>query len=233
MIIVCIYDIIQIIIIHISIFANLWHLNSERGSKVDNIYYKERQCCFDEHSGICDDNSENLIKYDKAHTCCFFGHRKVVETEELRHTLFAIVNKLITDWQVHMFLFGSKSQFDTLCLKVVSELKEKYSYIKRVFVRAEFPKINDDYREYLLQSYDDTYFPSKIVKAGKASYVERNCGMIDKSSFCVIYYDKNYLPPRRKNSRRDLTEYQPKSGTKLAYEYAERKGLKIINIIDL
>ena len=79
--------------------------------------------------------------------------------------------------------------------------------------------------------YEDTYFPEKIRGSGKASYVERNREMIDKSNFCVVYYDENYLPPRRKNSRRDLTDYQPKSGTKLAYDYAEKKGLKIINLL--
>ena len=43
-----------------------------------------------------------------------------------------------------------------------------------------------------------------------------------------IYYKK-----RRccfyEHSRRDLTDYQAKSGTKLAYDYAEKKGMKIIN----
>lgn len=55
--------------------------------------------------------------------------------------------------------------------------------------------------------------------------------MIDNSSYCVIYYDENYMPPRRKNSRRDLFDYQPNSGTKLAYDYAVKKGLKVINVI--
>ena len=64
-------------------------------------------------------------------------------------------------------------------------------------------------------------------------YVERNQEMINQSNYCIVYYDDNYLPPRRKNSRRDLTDYQPKSGTAVAYNYAKRKGVKIINIINL
>lgn len=47
-----------------------------------------------------------------------------------------------------------------------------------------------------------------------------------------MYYDKNYLPPRRKNSRSDIVDYQPKSGTALAYEYAKRKGVRIINLYE-
>ncbi len=47
-----------------------------------------------------------------------------------------------------------------------------------------------------------------------------------KSEFdCMVYYDKNYLPSRRKNSRRDLFDYQPKSGTAVPYDYAVKKKL--------
>lgn len=199
---------------------------------MDNIYYKKRRCCFDEHSHLCDDDSKNFVVHDKAHTCCFFGHRKIKETEAVRNKVYAAIEELIRDYDVYTFLFGSKSEFDDLCLNIVTELKEKYPHIKRVYVRAAYADINDNYTDYLLKFYDDTYLPEKVRGAGRASYVERNQEMINKSDFCVVYYDKNYSPPRRKNSRKDLTDYQPKSGTKLAYDYAEKKGLKIINTIN-
>lgn len=82
-----------------------------------------------------------------------------------------------------------------------------------------------------MESYEDTYYPHHIERSGKAAYVERNCEMINNSKFCVVYYDENYLPPRRRNSKRALVDYQPKSGTKIAYEYAIKKGLNIINVI--
>ena len=71
-----------------------------------------------------------------------------------------------------------------------------------------------------------------MENAGKASYVERNQEMINNSKFCVVYYDENYLPPRRKNSRRDLFDYQPKSGTAVAYDYAVKKKKEIINVLN-
>ena len=222
----------QTIIIRVGIFAYFYHLNSERESKVNNIYYKKRQCCFDEHSRICDDDNKNFIERDKTHTCCFFGHRKIKKTEALWNKVYTVIEELIRDYNVHIFLFGSKSEFDDLCLNIVTELKEKYPYINRVYVRAAYADINDDYTDYLLKSYEDTYFPERMRGAGRASYVERNQEMINKSTFCVVYYDETYSPPRRKNSCRDLTDYQPKSGTKLAYDYANKKGLKIINMIN-
>ena len=69
-----------------------------------------------------------------------------------------------------------------------------------------------------------------MVDAGRAAYVERNYEMIDKSDYCVVYYDENYLPSERKKSKKDLFSYQPKSGTKIAYEYAVKKKKKIINV---
>ena len=69
-----------------------------------------------------------------------------------------------------------------------------------------------------------------MIDAGKAAYVERNYEMIDNSRYCICYYDENYTPPRRKNSRQDLLVYQPKSGTGIAFDYARKQGLNIINL---
>lgn len=166
----------------------------------------------------------------KPYSCCFFGHRKIIETDELNVKLIDAVENLISKEEVHTFLFGSKSQFNTLCYNVVTNLKKKYSNIKRIYVRAEFPYIDDSYKNYLLQNYEDTYFPHNILNAGKAVYTERNYEMIDKSAFCICYYNENYTPPKRKNNRRDLIEHQTNSGTKLAYDYAVRKNLFIKNL---
>ena len=166
----------------------------------------------------------------KLHACCFFGHRKIDKMPELIERLTKEIEVLITEKDVKIFYFGSKSEFDDLCHKVVTELKEKYPHIKRIYVRSAFQHIPDWYEDSLLQHYEDTYFPEHMEKAGKASYVERNQEMINQSNYCIVYYDDNYLPPRRKNSRRDLTDYQPKSGTAVAYEYAIKKKKEIINV---
>ena len=112
------------------------------------------------------------------------------ETEELKSKLFEIIEKLILENKVDTFLFGSKSQFNSLCQKTVSKIKEKHPHIKRIYVRAEYPYISEQYKEYLLQRYDDTFYPEKILNSGKAAYVERNCEMIDKSQYCIFYYNK-------------------------------------------
>ena len=147
-----------------------------------------------------------------------------------RFRLFHFTAKnLIVNEKVDTFFFGSKSQFDDLCHKTVTDLREKYPHLKRIYVRSAFQHIPDWYEDSLLQHYEDTYFPEHMENAGRASYVERNQEMINKSDFCIVYYDENYAPPKRKNSRRDLTDYQPRSGTKIAYDYAVKKKKIIIN----
>lgn len=155
----------------------------------------------------------------KTHTCCFFGHRTINETEELKSKLFEIIEDLITNKNVDTFLFGSKSKFNDLCLEIVTELKEKHPHIKRIYVRAEYPYINDDYKNYLLKSYEDTYYPEKIKNSGKAVYIKRNFEMIDNSQFCIVYYNESNSPTTRK------------SGTKIALDYAIKQAKNIINIL--
>jgi uncharacterized phage-like protein YoqJ len=149
------------------------------------------------------------------YTCCFFGHRTINDTDELRTKITEAVERLITDEKVDTFLFGSKSEFDSLCLELVTKYKEKYPHVKRIYVRAEFPFINDDYLTYLLKSYDDTYYLEKLRGAGRATYVERNYEMINNSKYCIVYYDEQNAPTTRK------------SGTKIAIDYAIKKAREI------
>ena len=99
------------------------------------------------------------------------GHRNIHKTDRLKNDLHTAIVDLIINKGVCNFLFGSRSEFDGLCLEVVSELKKEYPHIKRIYVRAEYPYIDDDYKAYLLKSYEDTYYPKHIEKSGKSAYV--------------------------------------------------------------
>lgn len=160
------------------------------------------------------------------HTCCFVGHRKIDAAPALEERLHSVIEHLILEHGVNTFLFGSKSEFNSLCLGAVSELQEKYPYLKRIYIRAEFPYISKHYEEYLLQWYDETYFPEKCLNAGKAVYIKRNYEMIDRSRFCVFYFDENYEPKKYGKPTRT------RSGTKLAYDYAVRKKKTVTNLFE-
>lgn len=137
---------------------------------------------------------------------------------EQQRRLKDIIENLIVGNGVEIFLFGSRSSFNYLCRDLVTEFMEEYPHIKRVYVRAEYPDISEDYEKYLLECYEETYFPENIRGAGRAVYVERNIEMINSSGYCIFYYDE-------KSSRQ-------KSGTWQAYEYARKKGKTIINVYE-
>ncbi len=155
---------------------------------------------------------------NKLHTCCVFGHRTITETEELNTSLYNIIEKMILDENVDTFLFGSKSRFNDFCLDLVTKIKEKYPHIKRIYVRAEYPYISENYKNYLLESYEDTYYPEKIIGSGRAVYIKRNYEMINNSNFCIVYYDEQNAPANRK------------SGTEIALDYAIKKGKCVIKL---
>ena len=161
---------------------------------------------------------------------CFIGHRTIQKNEQLisslKKTIINLINKGATT-----FIFGSKSEFDSLSWKTVTALKEIYPFIKRVYVRSSHQYIDKSYEKYLFKFYEETYFPPKLENAGKYSYVERNYEIIDTSSFCVFYYNENYVPPLSNQSNRNIfLQYRRASGTKIAYNYAVKRNKIIINL---
>lgn len=127
------------------------------------------------------------------------------------------LGRLYCNKNTSTFLFGSRSEFNNLCLEVVTKLKEKYPNIQRIYHRAEYPYISQEFREYLLTFYDDTFFDDCLLNAGKSVYVKRNKMMIDSSDLIVFYCSptSNY-----------------KSGTEIAYKYALSKKKTIINLFE-
>ena len=153
-------------------------------------------------------------------TVAFIGHRKVEQKEALKIRLESIVTTLIEQENADTFLFGSRSEFDSLCYEIVSDLKKVHQHIKRVYVRAEYEYIDKNYTDYLLTFYEETIFPNKVSGAGRLSYVKRNQVMVDMCDVAVVYCDTNYIPTA-----------PTKSGTVMATAYAQQKKKRIINSI--
>ena len=151
---------------------------------------------------------------------CFIGHRTITVTNELCERIRTTVLDLIDNQGVDTFLFGNRSQFDELCLKIVTEIKEIRPHIKQIYVRAEYHYISADYEKYLLTFYDETYMPANIIHAGKAVYIERNRHMIDSSDICIFCIHSN-----------NLCNHST-SGSSKSYYHAKKRKLTIICIND-
>lgn len=176
-------------------------------------------------------------------SCCFIGHRKINVTEELTNEIEKYIEDLIVNKNVGRFLVGSRSEFNDLCHSILDKLKHKYPFIEIVAYdcssEKSFLEIERNKWEKIFSRREGS--PVHIIcvdkicdykskyTAGRASYVERNYAMIDASEYCLFYYNNDYLPPKRKYSKRNLSLYQPKSGTELAYNYAKSKQKNIKN----
>ena len=166
--------------------------------------------------------------------------------EQLRIRLTETIERLIADG-ADTFLFGSRSEFDSLCWEVVTELQNQYPNIKRVSYNAphesaitskeERQQLEQIYSKLIggevhLKDYEAAVNSQKAKNATKDAYIMRNQEMIDNSDVCVFYYNKDYLPPRRKQSKSHVFDYQPPSGTAIAFEHAKRKKKTIKNLFD-
>lgn len=147
------------------------------------------------------------------------GHRKINKTQDFVNKLTEIIVNLIENEGADSFLFGSRSEFDDLCYDIITELRYKYPQIKRVYERAEYGKIDQDYLKTVLKYYEDTFYSYKVESSGKLAYVTRNEILVLACDVLLVYYDQEYNPPKKGNS-----------GTKKAVNYAKKKNKRIINV---
>lgn len=163
--------------------------------------------------------------------CCFIGHRNIERASEVQKKLSCELRKLIEQGTTR-FIFGDHSEFNTLCYDTVTELMQEYPQIKRVKFRKDYPEITESVKQYFFNGYEDNICPKGVAQSGRASYVERNQAMIMASDICIFYYNKDYQPKRRKESKHSIGTYQPKSGTRIAYEFAISKKKEIVNLYE-
>ena len=177
-------------------------------------------------------------------TCSFFGHRNIQITQNLKTELYNLIKMLIEKNNVTTFLFGSRSNFIDLCHQIVTQLKANYPNIKRIaypcqhemcILERDKPLWEDTFFKVFKKQIEfNTYeqeveFKEKYI-SGKAGYLKRNQAIINASDYCIFYYDKNYLPPKRKASKSAVNTYQPQSGTAIAYNYAIKTQKTTINV---
>lgn len=154
-------------------------------------------------------------------TCCFTGHRDVLRSacSAVQAKLHHAIRQLIEEADVINFIAGGALGFDTLAAEAVLSLKTEYPQI-RLLLALPCPEqtkkwtVGDIERyERILVACDkyvyisDSYTPSCMY--------ERNRFMIDHSAFCIAYLENG-----------------KKGGTSYTVAYAQKKGLKVINLFE-
>lgn len=150
-------------------------------------------------------------------TCCISGHRDipihklVTLRKNIRKTLLALVDNGIV-----YFGCGGAVGFDTIAAEEILRLKKKKSHIKLIMV---YPC--KDQTKYWSRRYIKRYLKIQ-KKSDKVVYIsekyddscmhKRNRHLVNSSSVCLCYLCKD------------------SGGTRYTVDYANRKGLKIINL---
>lgn len=72
--------------------------------------------------------------------CCFAGHVRIPNKEELKIKLKKEITNLIEKENVTTFYSGGKGAFDWLCAHTVDELRKDYPFIKSYWVLSYMPE---------------------------------------------------------------------------------------------
>ena len=147
-------------------------------------------------------------------SCSVFGHREIEITDTLKTKVFSTFEDLINQGCTY-FYFGGFGAFDNLCHEIITELKNKYSHVKRVFCLSDVRHLRpskrprwlkeEDYEDFIYWNLDFDWWYQRIYY--------RNCATIDHSDVVVFYVEE----------RED-------SGAYKAFKYAQKKKKETINL---
>ena len=126
-------------------------------------------------------------------TCSFFGHSQIEITEELKILLKELLEDLIVNKNYQIFYFGGMSEFDFLCYDIITELKTKYNFIKRVFCLKDPRHTNPLKRPSWINynNYEAIEYLTLSFEGWEKRIYFRNIEMINQSDY-VLFYVKNF-----------------------------------------
>lgn len=146
--------------------------------------------------------------------CCFAGHSKLYNSDEIYHNLVNLIEKLITEENVSEFWVGNYGSFDWLSAKAVRSLKEKYPAIKLNLVIPYLTSDINENRELYYRNYDHILMADLPERTPKRFQILKcNEYMVNNSDFIICYVQYSW------------------GGAAKTMEYAQKKKhIKIFNI---
>ncbi|MDE7245257.1 MAG: DUF1273 domain-containing protein [Oscillospiraceae bacterium] len=150
-------------------------------------------------------------------TCCFTGHRNILSAD--REVIACRLEKTIVELihaGIDRFVAGGARGFDTLAAQAVLQLRKRYPDIKLILALPCLTQTrgwstkNIAVYETIKSQADEIVYISQDYTRG--CMYKRNRYLVDSSGICVCFWNRE------------------KGGTAYTVHYAEKKGLKIINI---
>ena len=120
---------------------------------------------------------------------------EVSEYSNSSKNIYQVENLIVKD-KVTIFLFGSKSNFDSLCYKILSGIiKEKPQLnIKRVYCVSQECYLRKKSPYFNREDYDEVVYLQPRIEYWYKSIYFRNLAMIDSGDYVIFYAEE------RKNS---------------------------------
>ncbi|MBQ7386936.1 MAG: hypothetical protein IJW03_02090 [Clostridia bacterium] len=146
----------------------------------------------------------------------FAGHSLVSSSDSVKEMVKEQIRNNIIDTEHIICYLGGYGDFDEICLRACSELKQQYSRIETVYVTpyislSEQTKIKEMLN---LGLYDTSIYPPIENVPPRFAISKRNEWMITESELVIIYVNHNY------------------GGAYKSFQFAKRRKKKIINICD-
>lgn len=151
---------------------------------------------------------------------CFTGHRNIKETAELKKALIKQLVKLIDEGATDFYAGGAVG-WDMLCESAVIELREQYPHIKlHLVLPCSAEEQTAMWNESDKREFMELLSAADMVEVCSEHYYDgcmkvRNQRLVDLSYVCVCYYN----------------ESNKRSGTGQTVRMAERKNIRIINLL--
>ena len=140
--------------------------------------------------------------------CSFFGHKNT--PSEIYVQLRGCIEELIQNRGVDGFIVGNQGAFDSMVLRALRELKQKYSHIRYYVVLAYIPGKAQPYVGY---NPNETILPQGIETVPIRFAISwRNKWMVRESDIVIGYVTHSW------------------GGAAQFLEYAHKKGKEVINL---
>ena len=140
----------------------------------------------------------------------FCGHTDSMLTDNEQILLKKLLVDIIKNNETCSFYLGAYGNFDTICFKILTELKIEYKIISRVFITPYLYK--SEKLKTLSKIYDETIYPPIEKTPPKFAILKRNRWMVENSDLLICYISHTF------------------GGAYTTYKYALSKKIKIINV---
>ena len=141
----------------------------------------------------------------------FIGHRTINASYTHERKLEDIVKKMLHNKKYVEFYLGRNGDFDILAASVIKCAQSSLGHENSSLILVQPYAMKDDV--YFEKFYDEISYPISNKTHHKAAITERNKWMIDNADFLIAYVELNR-----------------NGGAMTTLKYAQKKGLKIINL---